>query len=287
MKESYKTIVISDIHLGTQGSKAKEVTKFLKGCSCENLILNGDIIDGWRLKKGSKWKKKHTRFFNQVLKMTESDNTKVTYIRGNHDDFLDHILPFQIGNIRIVRDMIYESFGKKYYVVHGDIFDSITSNMKWIAKLGDIGYTFLLWLNHIYNLYRTRRGLPYYSFSQKVKSKVKSAVGHIDNYERQLVTLAKAKKYDAVICGHIHQPAIKEINGLLYLNSGDWVESMTALTESHHGDWSIVCYNESLASQWEKSDSDTIEEDEAVESFSMDQLVVQALGSKEKVRKSA
>ncbi|WKV13779.1 UDP-2,3-diacylglucosamine diphosphatase [Marivirga harenae] len=238
----YKTLVISDVHLGTKGSKAKELVKFLKQCSCDRLILNGDIIDGWQLKKYGTWKRKHTRFFNRILKMIEDHKTEVIYLRGNHDDFLDQVLPFKVGNLTITRDIVIESNGKRFYVVHGDIFDSITTNLKWIAKLGDAGYTFLLWVNSQYNQYRRKKGLPYYSLSQVVKSKVKSAVSYIDDFEKQLAEIAKIKNCDGIICGHIHQAALKEINGLIYMNSGDWVESMSALGEDKEGNWSLVYY---------------------------------------------
>ena len=244
MKTECKTIVISDVHLGTKGSKAKELVRFLKQYKCKNLILNGDIIDGWQLKKSGKWKRKHTRFFTRILKMIEEDGTKVTYLRGNHDDFLDQVLPFKMGNLRICRDLTYESNGKKYYIVHGDVFDSITSQFKWIAKLGDIGYTFLLWLNRQYNYRRLKKGLPYFSLSQSIKAKVKQAVKYIDDFESQLSSMAKYKNCDAIICGHIHQPALKEIDGVIYLNSGDWVESMTALIEDFDGNWDLVYYTE-------------------------------------------
>lgn len=178
------------------------------------------------------------------MKMIEEENTKVTYIRGNHDDFLDQILPFKIGNLNICRDMIYETNGKKYYVVHGDVFDSITRQFKWIAKLGDVGYTMLLWLNRQYNIRRVRKGLPYFSLSQAIKTKVKKAVKYIDDYENQLSSMAKRKHCEGIICGHIHQPAIKDINGIKYLNSGDWVESMTALVEDFNGEWSLAYYTE-------------------------------------------
>ncbi len=244
MKTHYKTLVISDVHLGTTGSKAKELVKFMKQVSCEKLILNGDIIDGWQLKKYGKWKRKHTRFFNRILKMIEEYKTEVIYIRGNHDDFLDQILPFKVGNLSIQRDYMLSSGNKKFYVVHGDIFDSITTNLKWIAKLGDVGYTFLLWLNSRYNKYRRSKGLPYYSLSQIVKSKVKSAVSYIDDFETQLAEIAKIKNCDGVICGHIHQPAIKMIGGIHYMNSGDWVESMSALAEDESGEWSLLYFAE-------------------------------------------
>ena len=244
MKTHYKTIVISDVHLGTKGSKAKEIARFLKQFTCENLILNGDIIDGWQLKKSGSWKRKHTRFFNRILKMIEQTNTKVYYLRGNHDDFLDQILPLEIGNLSIQTDMIYESNGKKYFVTHGDIFDSITTNLRWIAYVGDMGYTFLLWLNRILNHYRYRRGLPYFSLSQYVKNKVKSAVAYVDQYEEELAKMARSKNCDGIICGHIHKAENRTINGIEYLNSGDWVETLSALAEDHDGNWQLIYYNE-------------------------------------------
>jgi UDP-2,3-diacylglucosamine pyrophosphatase LpxH len=244
MKNHYKTIVISDLHLGTNGSKAKEVIKFLKRNTCQKLILNGDIIDGWQLTKSGKWQKIHTQFFRRILKCIENNKTEVIYLRGNHDDFLDHIIPFKLGCISIQNDYILESGDKRFYVIHGDIFDSITTNLKWIAKLGDIGYTFLLWTNQTYNNYRAKKGLPYYSLSQVIKSKVKSAVSYVSKYKEQLVELAKIKKCDGIICGHIHQPALKELNNIVYMNSGDWVETLSALVENDKGEWSIVYYND-------------------------------------------
>lgn len=240
----FKTIVISDVHLGTRGSKAKEVSRFLKQYSCENLVLNGDIIDGWQLKKSGSWKRKHTRFFNRVLKMIENNNTKVFYLRGNHDDFLDQILPLQIGNLSIQNDMIYESNGKKFFITHGDVFDSVTSNFRWIAYLGDIGYTFLLWLNRQVNYHRRKRGLSYFSLSQYIKGKVKSAVSYIDEYETELAKMARSRGCDGIICGHIHKAENRTIEGITYLNSGDWVETMSALAEDHEGNWQLIYYNE-------------------------------------------
>ncbi len=244
METYYKTIVISDVHLGTKGSKSKEVVRFLKQYSCDNLILNGDIIDGWQLKKSGSWKRKHTRVFNRMLKMMDGDRTKIFYLRGNHDDFLDQILPLEIGNLSILKDMVYESMGKKYFIAHGDVFDSVTTNLRWIAYLGDIGYTFLLWLNSQVNYYRRKRGLPYYSLSQYLKSKVKSAVTYVDEYEKELSKMAKAKGCDGIICGHIHKAEIKTIDGIAYYNSGDWVETLSALAEDHDGNWQLIYYNE-------------------------------------------
>jgi len=251
MRNHYKTIVLSDIHLGSKHSKAKEVVRYLKKNTCDKLILNGDIIDGWQLKKGAKWKKKHTRFFRVVLKMMEKKKTEVIYVRGNHDDFMDSIAPFTFGDIQIVKDYILERKGKKYLVLHGDIFDAITSNLKWLAILGDIGYNLLLWVNKIYNNRRIRKGLPYYSLSQVVKQKVKSAVSYISNYETELVKFAHKKGCDGVICGHIHHPAITQYDEITYLNSGDWVESLTALVENYKGKWEIINYVD-----WKKKDDE-------------------------------
>lgn len=241
----YPTIVISDVHLGTEHSKTKELCDFLRSVNCDTLIMNGDIIDGWHLQKGGKgnWKKEHTDFFKIIMKMMENYNTKVIYVRGNHDDFIDHLAPFTFSNLQIVKDYTHSRNDKTYYVVHGDVFDNITSNMLWLAKLGDIGYTFLLWINRLYNVYRAKNGLPYFSLSQSIKQKVKSAVSYISDYEKELVLLAKAKHADGIICGHIHQAADQLIDGIHYLNSGDWVETMSALLEHEDGNWEVYMHN--------------------------------------------
>lgn len=250
VQPAYKTIVISDLHLGTSGSKALEVVEFLNENTCELLILNGDIVDGWQLKKKGLWHKKHTAFFRKILKIISKHKTKVIYLRGNHDDFLDQVIPMNIGqSFRIQRDYLLESHGKRYYVTHGDVFDSITSNMKWLAYLGDFGYTLLLSLNKIYNQYRRRRGLPYFSLSALIKHKVKLAVSYISDFEIKLSELAKAKQCQGIICGHIHQPAIRQIDGITYMNSGDWVESLSALVEHHNGSWEIKYYTEMAANE--------------------------------------
>ncbi len=252
----YKTIVVSDLHLGSEGSKAKEVVAFLKSTSCDRLILNGDIIDGWQLKKGGSWKKKHTAFFRIVLKMIETQGTKVVYIRGNHDDFLDQIIPFRLGKQFCIRkDYILQSGNKKMFITHGDLFDSVTSKMKWLAHLGDIGYTFLLSLNKIYNRYRSWRGLPYYSFSQKIKQQVKKAVNHVSEFEEKLAELALAHDCEGIICGHIHKPEIKQIGEITYLNSGDWVESLSALVEDFDGQWHLVYYASMSELMYEDDDN--------------------------------
>jgi UDP-2,3-diacylglucosamine pyrophosphatase LpxH len=239
----YPTVIISDIHLGTAFSKSVEASKFLMSIDCDRLILNGDIIDGWHLRKKSRkvWKKKHTMFFRVILKMMENFGTEVIYVRGNHDDFLDHLIPINFYNVKIVKDFIHRSIsGKRYYVTHGDIFDSVTAHMRWLSKLGDVGYTLLLHINKYYNRYRRLRGKPYFSFAQAIKSKVKTAVSYISDYEKSLVDLAKTKRCQGIICGHIHRAENRRYGDIHYLNSGDWVESLSALVEDEQGEWSIV-----------------------------------------------
>ena len=258
----FRTIVISDLHLGTSGSKAKEVANFLKSYKCKKLILNGDIIDGWQLKKYGSWKRKHTAFFKTMLKMMDDHRTKVIYLRGNHDDFLDQIMPLRLGKqFQIRKDYILKSGSKRFYITHGDVFDSVTSGFKWLAYLGDVGYTFLLWLNKMYNGYRASRGLPYYSLSQKIKQRVKMAVNYVSDFEEKLTELARSRYCDGIICGHIHQPAIRDIDGILYMNSGDWVESMSALVEDFEGNWSLLYYNESRHDDTESSGGEAVVSD--------------------------
>lgn len=246
IRRYYPTIVLSDIHLGSEHSRTREVTGFLKRVNCGRLILNGDIIDGWQLQRsGKSWKQAQTDFFKVLMKMMEKQGTQIIYVRGNHDDFLDSLVPFHFSNITIVKDYLLNTRdGKRYLVTHGDVFDTVTTNMRWLAKLGDVGYTFLLWLNKIYNRRRERLGKPYFSLSQQVKHKVKSAVSYISEFEKELVALAESKHVDGIICGHIHQAANTWYGKIHYLNSGDWVESMTALVEDEDGQWEVLTYSE-------------------------------------------
>ncbi|MFV0467844.1 MAG: UDP-2,3-diacylglucosamine diphosphatase [Dysgonomonas sp.] len=240
----HKTIVVSDIHLGSKWSKAKEVTRFLKQNTCDTLILCGDIIDAWNLMRGkkNKWKKRHTNFIKLILDLQH--DTKIIYLRGNHDDFLAKVLPIAFQNISIVEDYVHVSGDKRFYVLHGDVFDSVTSRFSWLAKVGDVGYTFLLWVNRYYNNRRLKKGLPYYSLSKEIKQKVKASVSYISDFEQHISKIAKKKKCDGVICGHIHHPEKRYIDDILYLNSGDWVESLSALTEDYEGNWNIVYYEQ-------------------------------------------
>lgn len=253
MTTHYRTIVLSDLHLGAASSKAKEVTHFLKHHRCDTLILNGDIVDGWQLRRGAKWKKQHSLFFRHILKLALNRKSRVIYIRGNHDDFLEEIMPFEFANFSIRHYYIHQGKSERYFVTHGDIFDPVTGHFKWIAKLGDVGYTFLLWLNRHFNNFRENRGLPYYSISSVIKAKVKGAVNFISSFEIELASMARSRNCKGVICGHIHQPANKHIYGIHYLNSGDWVETLSALVETHEGEWKIIYYHD-----WIKSTTDAL-----------------------------
>ncbi len=246
-KYSCRTVFLSDIHLGTPDSKADEVVNFLKHLRCEKLILNGDIIDGWALKRGGKWSSRHSRFIRKVLKMTEKEATEVIYLRGNHDDILERFLPLSFGKIRFSKEYIHTTrTGKRYFVVHGDGFDSVSTHHRWLASLGAVGYNFLLRVNRFYNLWRSWRGKEYFSLSKSVKAKVKSAVSFVDHYEELLQNLARHKECDGIICGHIHTPEDKQVGEIHYLNSGDWVESLTAIIEHDDGRMELVQYADFL-----------------------------------------
>ena len=247
-KLSCRTVFLSDIHLGTPDSKADEVVEFLKHIRCEKLVLNGDIIDGWALKRGGRWTSRHSRVIRKIIKLTERDNTDVIYLRGNHDDILERFLPLVIGRIRLCKEHIHvTAAGIRYLVVHGDGFDSVSTHHKWLAVLGSVGYDFLLHVNRFYNHYRAWRGKEYYSLSKQVKAKVKSAVCFVDRYEELLQNLAHRRKCDGIICGHIHTPEDKQVGDIHYLNSGDWVESLTAIIEHHDGRIELVRHAEFLA----------------------------------------
>ena len=238
---NYRTVIISDLHLGSTYSRAEDISRFLDEIKCETLILNGDIIDGWALKRGNSWSEEHMRCVRKIMK--KSYKTQVYWVRGNHDDFLHDFIPISLGNISIVENMeLYALNGKKYLVLHGDIFDVFVNEMKWLAKIGSIGYDFTLWLNKWYNKYRSLRGKEYFSLSKRIKDSVKSATNFIGDFENHMVKHSKGLEFDGVICGHIHKAEIREIDGIEYMNSGDWVESNTALVESHAGEWSLIHY---------------------------------------------
>lgn len=235
----YNTVIISDLHLGSKASRSKDIIDFLNKIECNNLILNGDIIDGWAMNRGSKWKDSHTKVIRKILKMAEK-GTNVVWIKGNHDEFLETYLNLTLGNITIKKDLIYKGKDKKlYYIFHGDVLDVFSSKFKIIAKIGSVGYDLALWLNRIYNKYREYRKLPYYSISNDIKQGVKAAINFVGNFEKKAILLAKQNNCDIAICGHIHKPEINH----QYMNSGDWCENCTALVEDYDGNWTIFNFH--------------------------------------------
>jgi len=239
-----RTVILSDIHLGTPHSKVEQVTHFLKHTRCKKLILNGDIIDGWRLRRGARWSKAHTKFIRRVLTMAQKQDTEVIYLRGNHDDFLAGLLPLTFDNIRLAEDCVLETVGGRYLVLHGDVFDGVIKNMVFLAHLGDMGYALLLRINRAYNWFRRLRGKEYFSLSKAIKARVKQAVSFVGKFEDQVASLARERGYAGVICGHIHTPADKRVGGIHYLNSGDWVESMTGIVEHEDGRLELFHYQD-------------------------------------------
>lgn len=240
----FKTLILSDVHLGTTDCKINEVNHFLKHTWSEKLILNGDIIDGWSLSRRGGWKKEHTWFIRRVLKIAERKNTEVIYLAGNHDELIRHFLPVFFDNFKIMENHVHQGVHGDYFCLHGDVFDAVTRHARFISILGDIGYTNLLRLNRFYARYRQWRGKEYISLSKIVKHKVKTAVSHMSNFESHLQSLAEKEHCQGVICGHIHTPENKKIGSIHYLNSGDWVESLTALVEHFDGRWEVLQYKE-------------------------------------------
>ena len=243
-KLQVRSVILSDVHLGTPHSKADEATHFLKHVRCDRLILNGDIIDGWRLRRDGRWTKSHTRFVRRVLTLVQKKDTEVVYLRGNHDDFLARLLPMNFERIQLVEDMILETPNGRYLVLHGDVFDGVVKNMVFLAHLGDMGYALLLRINRAYNAWRTFRGKDYFSLSKAIKARVKQAVSFIGKFEEQIAALARSRGCAGVICGHIHTPADKQIDGIHYLNSGDWVESLTAIVEHLDGRFEVIAFED-------------------------------------------
>jgi UDP-2,3-diacylglucosamine pyrophosphatase LpxH len=244
----YQAIVVSDLHLGTKDSKAEEFIEFLEEHPTNLLILNGDIIDGWALNRGAKWKKQHTKVISKLLQL--SNKTQIIWIRGNHDEFIQDFIGTHLGRIEIKEDYrltiqrwvendVYRN--ENYYIFHGDVVDVFITKYKWLSKIGAIGYDFALTLNRWYNHYRKLRKLPYQSISQKIKGGVKAATNYINDFETTALSMAHKKGCNGVICGHIHQPEDRIIDGKRYLNSGDWIENMSAILVGKDGD--ICLYN--------------------------------------------
>ena len=239
---NYKTIFISDVHLGTRFAQAEKLIDFLKENESENLFLVGDIIDGWSIKRKFVWPQSHSDVIQKVLRKARK-GTNVYLITGNHDEFLRPFVPLILGdNLNISNEFSYTSInGKKYFITHGDFFDSITMTKKWLAILGDYGYDFLLYINHILNkLRRTFKINSQWSLSKYIKDNVKSSVNFINDFEKVLTEHAKHKNFDGIICGHIHKAEQRDINGIEYKNCGDWVESCTAVVERYDGEFEII-----------------------------------------------
>ena len=236
----YRAIWISDIHLGTSGCKAEFLLDFLRVNESDQLYLVGDIVDGWQLKRGWYWKQSHNDVVQKVLRKARK-GTKVTYIVGNHDEVLREFLGLRFGEILIENEAVHElRDGRRLWVTHGDLFDGVIQYAKWLAYLGDTAYTMALKVNDHFNYLRHKMGMSYWSLSQYLKHRVKNAVSFITAFEEALTTEARRRGYDGVVCGHIHRPEIREIDGTLYCNDGDWVESLSALVETHEGELKLV-----------------------------------------------
>ncbi|MDE1895961.1 MAG: UDP-2,3-diacylglucosamine diphosphatase [Rhodospirillales bacterium] len=239
---AYRSVFISDVHLGTRGSRAEFLADFLKATHCENLFLVGDIIDGWRLKRSWFWDKHHDDVLQRILKAARS-GTNVVYVPGNHDEMLRKYISLGIEICGVKLQMEAEhttAKGKRLLITHGDSFDSVVRHAKLLALLGDGAYTAALVINRYFNMVRTRLGYPYWSLSAWLKLQVKEAVKAIDRFETALADDAKSRGFDGVVCGHIHHAEMRQVNGVMYLNDGDWVESCTALVEHHDGTLELV-----------------------------------------------
>ena len=247
MQKTYRSIFISDVHLGTKDCQADKLNNFLKHNSCDTLYLVGDIIDAWKIQQNKwRWKQSHTNVVRRVLGHAKR-GTKVIFIAGNHDEFLRPMIPygFSFGLIEIHNQIEHiGADGKHYLVVHGDMFDGITRLAPWLSFLGDKAYDIILSLNSKLAWIRHRMGFGYFSLSRFLKHRVKKAVDFIFKFEENLANYCKKRGFDGVICGHIHHAEIKDIDGVTYMNDGDWVESCTALVEHHDGRWEIITWTQ-------------------------------------------
>jgi len=262
MQKTYRSIFVSDVHLGTRDCKAEQLNNFLKHNSCDTLYLVGDIIDAWKIQQNKwRWKQSHTNVVRRVLGHAKR-GTRVVFIAGNHDEFLRPMIPygFSFGLVEIHNQIEHiGADGKHYLVTHGDLFDGITRLAPWISFLGDKAYDIILSLNSKFNWLRHRLGFGYFSLSQYLKHRVKRAVDFMFKFEENLANYCKKRGFDGVICGHIHHAEIKEINGVVYMNDGDWVESCTALVEHWNGQWEIITWTKEKDNVVTDPDSDSRE----------------------------
>ena len=240
----FRSLWISDVHLGTPGCRAHALLDFLRRTECETLFLVGDIVDGWQLRRNWFWPQAHNDVVQKLLRKVRK-GTRVIFIPGNHDEFARRYLGHHFGGIEVVEDWIHRTAdGRLLWVTHGDLFDGVVQCAKWLAHLGDRLYEFTLRLNRHLNSLRARMGLPYWSLSGYLKQKVKRAVAYVGEFETAVAREARRRGVDGVVCGHIHRAELREIDGIVYANDGDWVESLTALAEHADGrleiiDWSV------------------------------------------------
>ncbi len=235
-----RTIWISDTHLGTAGCNADLLLDFLKSVQPETLYLVGDIIDGWRLKRGWYWPPRHNDIVRRVLKLANK-GTRVVYVPGNHDEVLRDFTGLSFGGVEVVAEAVHVTAdGRRLLVIHGDEFDGVVLYARWLAFLGDHAYALLLKANIVFNAVRRRFGLPYWSLSAYAKKKVKNAVSFVSRFEEAVAHAARERGVDGVVCGHIHTAEIRDFDGITYYNDGDWVESCTALIEHHSGRMELV-----------------------------------------------
>jgi len=235
-----RTLFLSDIHLGTRGCQADKLLEFLRVFDADLIYLVGDIVDGWQLKTGWYWPQAHNDVVQKILRKARK-GTRVIYIPGNHDEFLRDFYGTHFGGIEVIESVVHRTAdGRRYLVIHGDLFDVVIRHARWLALLGDKAYDLAIWLNTHFNAVRRLLGLPYWSLSQWAKLKVKNAVNFIGAFERALSNEARRHAVDGVICGHIHHAVIRRDNELLYVNCGDWVESCTAVVEQFDGRLEIV-----------------------------------------------
>jgi len=243
----YRAIFVSDVHLGTRGCQAEMLIDFLRKNESEYLYLVGDIVDGWRLKRWWYWPQAHNDVVQKIMRKARKGTT-VIYIPGNHDEAARQYCQLTFGDVQVENEAIHvQANGKKLLVIHGDQFDGIVRYAKWLAILGDWAYSAALRINTLFNQARRKLGLNYWSLSAYLKHKVKNAVQFIANYEEAVASEARRRGVDGVVCGHIHHAEIRMIDGVLYCNDGDWVESCTALVEDFDGNLRIVRWAEETA----------------------------------------
>ena len=236
----YRAIFISDLHLGTPGCQADALLDFLKEHTSDYLYLVGDIIDGWQLRRRWYWPQAHNDVIQKLLRKARK-GTRVIYVPGNHDEFARHFLDHHFGGIEVVDEAVHTTAdGRQLWVIHGDYFDAVVQQAKWLAYVGDYLYEFTLKLNRYLNNMRGRLGWPYWSLSAYLKHKVKKALNYVTDFENAVAHEAAKHGYQGVVCGHIHRAEIWDVNGVLYCNDGDWVESRSALVENEQGELSLL-----------------------------------------------